>query len=123
MPIYHGGCHCGKVRFEVEAPAEPVLSECNCSICRMTGYLHLSVPKSAFRLLSGDDALTTYVFNTGVAKHYFCGHCGIKSFYIPRTDPDGISVNARCLSPGSVVLTNAEAFDGENWEEAVRNSP
>jgi len=85
----------------------------------MTGYLHLHVSKSAFRLVQGDDALTTYQFNTGVAEHLFCRHCGIKSFYVSRSHPDGISVNARCLVPGSVLLDNVEPFDGENWEANI----
>ena len=102
-PVRHrGGCHCGAVRFEVEAPAAIEVHECNCSICEKLGYLHLIVPRSAFTLLQGDDALSTYRFNTGVAEHLFCRHCGVKSFYVPRSHPDGYSVNARCLDPGSV---------------------
>jgi len=85
----------------------------------MTGYLHLHVPGSAFRLVQGDDALRTYQFNTGVARHMFCRYCGIKSFYISRSHPKGISVNARCLVPGSVSLDNVEPFDGENWEANI----
>jgi hypothetical protein len=104
------------VRFEVTAPADLVLSDCNCSICRMTGFLHLIVPRGDFKLLRGDGDLTTYAFNTGVAKHYFCRHCGIKSFYVPRSNPDGYSVNARCLDPGTVASMTIEPFDGQNWE-------
>jgi hypothetical protein len=116
MTLHRGGCHCGRVRFEVAAPAELRVDECNCSICRMTGYLHLIVRKSDFRLLSGEADLVTYTFNTGVAKHYFCGHCGIKSFYVPRSNPDGYSVNARCLDPGTVTSLTVEPFDGVHWE-------
>lgn len=116
LTIHSGGCHCGRVRFEVKAPADLVLSECNCSVCRMTGFLHLIVRKGDFRLLRGESDLSTYTFNTGVAKHYFCSHCGIKSFYVPRSNPDGYSVNARCLDPGTVASTTAEPFDGRNWE-------
>ena len=117
--IHTGGCHCGRVRFEVEAPADIVLSDCNCSICHMTGYQHLIVPKVAFRLLQGEDMLTTYQFNTGVAKHYFCRHCGIKSFYVPRSHPDGISVNGRCLKPDTIASIELQPFDGRNWEKNV----
>lgn len=113
-----GGCHCGEIRFEVDAPDEIIVSDCNCSICRMVGYLHLIVPKSDFRLLQGADELRTYTFNTGVAQHYFCGTCGIKSFYIPRSHPDGISVNARCLDDADVLEMVIEPFDGVNWESA-----
>jgi hypothetical protein len=116
MTVHRGGCHCGRVRFEVNAPADLVLSHCNCSICRMTGFLHLIVPRGDFKLLHGDGDLTTYAFNTGVAKHYFCRHCGIKSFYVPRSNPDGYSVNARCLDPRTVASTTIEPFDGQNWE-------
>lgn len=117
--IHHGGCHCGRVRFEVEAPADLVVSDCNCSICRMSGYLHLIVPKSAFRLLAGEESLTMYRFNTGVAHHYFCRHCGIKSFYVPRSHPTGISVNARCLEQQTIASLEVEPFDGANWEQNI----
>ena len=111
-----GGCHCGRVRFEVDAPAEIEVRECNCSICSKLGYLHLVVPKSRFRLLCGREHLTTYTFNTGVAKHLFCSVCGVKSFYVPRSHPDGYSVNARALDPGTLRRMVVVPFDGANWE-------
>jgi hypothetical protein len=113
--IYRGSCHCGAVRFEVEAPATITAQDCNCSICSKFGFLHLIVPKSKFKLLSGEDSLTTYTFNTGVAQHKFCKICGVKSFYIPRSNPDGIDVNVRCLEPQPKELV-VEKFDGRNWE-------
>lgn len=119
MTIHCGGCHCGKVRFEVDAPANIEVDQCNCSICRMAGYLHLIVPQASFRLLSGENDLETYTFNTGVAQHRFCRHCGIKSFYVPRSHPDGISVNANCLDPGTVKSMQVTPFDGANWEKNI----
>lgn len=116
LVTHHGGCHCGRVRFEVDAPAALVVQDCNCSLCRMSGFWHLIVPASRFRLLSGADALVEYTFNSGVAKHRFCGHCGVKSFYIPRSNPDGVDVNARCLDDGTVRSLVIEPFDGSNWE-------
>jgi centromere protein V len=116
MITHTGGCHCGRVRFEVTAPPEITVDECNCSICSKVGYLHLIVPKSRFRLVQGAEWLTTYTFNTGTAKHLFCKVCGVKSFYIPRSHPNGYSVNARCLDPGTVVGTTIRPFDGKNWE-------
>ena len=113
--IYRGGCHCGRVRFEVEAPAQVVSHECNCSICFMAGYLHLIVPKSKFKLLSDVDELAKYTFNTRVAEHFFCPVCGIKSFYVPRSNPDGYDVNVRCLTPQPEALI-IEPFDGQDWE-------
>lgn len=113
---YTGGCHCGAVRFEVEAPEHVEASECNCSICSKSGYLHLIVPTSRFKLVRGAEQLTTYTFNTGIAKHTFCKICGIKPFYVPRSNPDGYSVNVRCLDPQPVKLT-IEPFDGRNWEQ------
>jgi hypothetical protein len=119
MPTHFGGCHCGKVRFSVEAPVRVTVSECNCSICAMTGFLHLIVPAARFRLLTGADVLTTYTFGTGVAKHLFCRHCGIKSFYVPRSNPDGYSVNLRCLDKGTIEHVDIEPFDGQNWEQGA----
>ena len=117
-PVKHtGGCHCGRVRFEVTAPANIRVSECNCSICSKAGYLHLIVPKDRFRLKSGAEALTIYGFNTHTAKHMFCSVCGIKSFYVPRSHPDGFSVNARCLDPGTVQSMTVEPFNGKEWEK------
>lgn len=113
--LYDGGCHCGAVRFRVEAPERITCIECNCSICAKSGYLHLIVPRSRFTLLHGEDNLTTYSFNTGVAQHRFCKTCGIKAFYIPRSNPDGFDVNVRCLEPQPRELT-VEPFDGRNWE-------
>ena len=113
--IYKGGCHCGAVKFEVEAPEDIEGEDCNCSICRMSGFLHLIVPLAKFKLLSGNEFITTYTFNTGVAQHKFCNICGVKSFYIPRSNPDGVDVNIRCLStqPKSLKIIS---FDGQNWE-------
>jgi len=119
MAIHKGGCHCGAVRFEAEAPAALELDECNCSICYMSGYQHLIVPKDAFRLLQGEDNLTSYRFGTGVANHLFCKTCGVKSFYVPRSHPDGISVNGRCLDPGTFESISLTPFDGRNWEKNV----
>ena len=113
-----GGCHCGRVRFEVAAPARIEVAECNCSMCAKVGYLHLIVAADRFRLLAGRDELTTYTFNTGVAQHYFCKHCGVKSFYIPRSHPDGVSVNARCLDDGTVESMTVLPYDGRNWDAA-----
>ena len=117
MIKHTGGCHCGKVRFEVMAPAQLEVSECNCSMCARTGYLHLMVPRSRFKLLSGEDMLTTYQFNTKTAKHLFCSNCGIKSFYVPRSHPEGYSVNARCLDEGTVEGMLVKKIDGKNWEK------
>jgi hypothetical protein len=116
MLTHRGGCHCGRVRFEVLAPARIEVADCNCSVCRMTGYLHLIVPKDRFTLLRGEEILTTYTFNTGVAKHFFCAHCGVKSFYVPRSHPDAISVNARCIDEGSIEAMTVQPFEGRDWE-------
>ena len=114
-----GGCHCGRVRFEVDASVPATLLDCNCSICRMTGYLHLIVPAASFRQLEGGDALVEYRFNTGVARHLFCGHCGIKPFYVPRSHPDGVSVNARCLDGGVPADARVVAFDDNDRDAAT----
>ena len=119
-PVIHsGGCHCGRIRFQVEAPSALEVEECNCSICEKTGFLHLLVSRDRFRLLSGEDVLTEYRFNTGTARHLFCSRCGVKSFYVPRSHPDGISVNARCLDADRVTATSIRPFDGRHWEANI----
>lgn len=82
----------------------------------MTGFLHLIVPAADFKLTSGRTAISTYTFNTGTAKHHFCSQCGIKSFYVPRSNPDGYSINVRCID-GMAQRCADEVFDGQNWEE------
>lgn len=116
LVTHRGGCHCRRVQFEVDAPAVLPVLDCNCSICRMTGFLHLIVPAVRFRLLQGADVLADYTFNTGAAHHLFCRHCGIKSFYVPRSHPDGYSVNARCLEAGTVEGMDITPFDDANRE-------
>jgi len=110
-----GGCHCGAVRFEAELPDPAEAQSCTCSICRMTGFIHIVVPASRFRVNAG--ALTSYRFNTGVAEHLFCPVCGVKSFYRPRSNPDGWSVNARCLDEPETVNLDMSVFDGAHWED------
>lgn len=111
-----GGCHCGAITFEIYVDHDIIAEECNCSICRMTGFTHLIVPKSRFRLLTGEGQLTEYTFNTGVAKHLFCRVCGVKSFYVPRSNSDGYSANLRCMDRDQFHSIEIRKFDGENWE-------
>jgi hypothetical protein len=116
LRTYGGGCHCGAVRFEVDA-TDPIRAlDCNCSMCARTGFLHLIVPASRFRLLSDAGRLATYAFGTGVAKHLFCATCGVKSYYVPRSNPDGFSVNVRCLDGYPDLALTVEPFDGRDWD-------
>ena len=119
---HRGGCHCGQVRYRVHAQARIRVSQCNCSICARSGYLGLIVPGSRFELLSGEEFLEDYSFNSGTARHRFCRACGIKSFYIPRSHPDGVNVNARCLDPDTVLEMTVESVDGQNWEDVYARS-
>lgn len=114
--LHQGRCHCGAVRFQVLAPADVRVEDCNCSICRKSGYLHWLVAARRFTLLQGAAALVTYAFNTGTARHTFCRHCGVKPFYVPRSNPDGYSVNLRCIAPGTLDSVLIDAFDGRDWE-------
>ena len=114
--LYHGSCHCRKVQFSVEAPTILEADRCNCSICKKGGLLHLIVPKSKFKILTGEDSLQTYTFGSGIAKHYFCKVCGCKPFYIPRSNPDGVDVNINCLDTPAKSI-NISEFDGQNWEQ------
>jgi hypothetical protein len=113
-----GGCHCKAVRFEAEVPRAVEVLDCNCSVCSMTGFRHLIVPHGDFRLLSGEEALTSYRFGTGAANHLFCGACGVKSFYQPRSHPNAWSVNLNALDDASALSITVARFDGRNWEVA-----
>lgn len=115
---FQGGCHCGAVRFQILVDRW-IVQDCNCSICRKKGFLHLILPPENFTLLKGQDHLTTYTFNTGIAKHTFCRVCGIHSFYHPRSHPGWIDVNIRCLDQDVISYFKIESFDGSNWEENV----
>lgn len=115
---YEGGCHCGRIRFRVVVDRH-VASDCNCSICRKKGFLHLIVPPENFTLLKGEEFLTTYTFNTEIAKHKFCRVCGIHPFYRPRSHPDAIDVNIRCLDGDVLSQFEIESFDGVNWEDNI----
>ena len=117
MHTCSGGCHCGRVRFEIEIPDRVVVHRCNCSICQKSGYMHLIVTADRFLLLQGDDSLVQYQFHTGVARHLFCGTCGIKSFYVPRSHPDSYSVNLNCVEVPEDVELSITDFDGRNWSE------
>jgi hypothetical protein len=118
MQTMQGGCHCGRVRFKVTADLDRV-TYCNCSMCSKKGFLHLIVPPEKFELLSGKDNLTTYEFNTRTAKHTFCKTCGIHAFYVPRSDPDKIDVNVRCIDDIDPPALSVKTFDGQHWEEAM----
>ena len=119
MKTMDGGCHCGRVGFRVTADLDRV-TECNCSMCSKKGILHLIVPPEQFELLAGKDDLTTYEFNTRTAKHYFCKVCGIHPFYVPRSDPDKIDVNARCIDGIDLSKIAPKYFDGAHWEDAMQ---
>jgi hypothetical protein len=122
MRSYEGGCHCGRVRFRVSADLDAA-TVCNCSICTMKGFIHVIVPAGNFQLLSGADDVAVYRFNTGVAKHQFCRHCGIHAFYVPRSHPDHVDVNARCLDGVDPSALRPAPFDGRNWEAAMAARP
>jgi hypothetical protein len=120
MVDYEGSCHCGRIAFRVQADLAEAL-DCSCSICTKKGFLHLIVEKTRFQLLRGEHELATYSFNTHVAKHSFCRTCGCHPFYTPRSDPDKIDVNARCLDGIDVSRITPRPFDGKDWEKGMRD--
>jgi len=117
MQTCSGGCHCGRVRYEIDIPNKITVHRCSCSICRKSGYLHLIVTADRFRLQRGKDNLVDYRFHTGVARHMFCSYCGIKSFYVPRSHPEALSVNLSCLELPDGINVTTEEFDGRNWSK------
>ncbi|GAB5541148.1 MAG: GFA family protein [Sandaracinaceae bacterium] len=116
--VFEGGCHCGAVRLRVVARALEAL-DCNCSICFKKGFLHLIVPREDFTLLTDEAALAEYRFGTRTARHLFCRRCGVHPFYIPRSHPDRVDVNVRCLEPPALDRFTVVPFDGLRWEESV----
>lgn len=118
----HGSCHCGAVQFSLRLAGAPRLIDCNCSMCTMTGFVHLVVDRDEFDLTAGQQALCTYTFNTHTARHLFCQTCGIKAFYVPRSHPNGYSVNVRCLdeaSRGALADAPKAQFNGRDWEQSI----
>lgn len=114
-----GGCHCGAVRFRFASTLPLEVVTCNCSICRMTGYEHVFVPHEDLEKTLADAALAEYSFNTGTARHWFCRHCGIKSFYQPRSHPGAYSINLRCIDGYPDIDVIRTSFDGSNWEANI----
>ena len=120
VPLFHGSCHCGKVRFEVKA-APTLLSQCNCSMCSKKGALYVKIREiEELKIVSGEEELSVYQFNTRRAKHYFCRHCGIHVFHRPRLDPSLWSVNGRCLEELDVKAFEITEFDGRNWDALAK---
>lgn len=118
----NAGCHCGRVAFEVDAPKAIRLTDCNCSVCAMSGFLHLFVGKNDIRFTNGSlEDLTLYQFNTKQAQHLFCPTCGVKPLYVPRSHPDGWSVNANCVQQNIIKDAVINPFDGQNWEKNIEN--
>jgi hypothetical protein len=118
MKTYRGSCHCGRVQFEIRTQLTRV-SECNCSICRRKGYLHHMVLPDRFRLIQGENDLTTYQFGTKRALHHFCRHCGVAAFFRPRANPDNYMVNVRCLEDVDLDSLERVRFDGLSWESRI----
>jgi hypothetical protein len=118
IETYQGSCHCRRVTFEVRADLAFVI-DCNCSLCHRRGALWHGASDSTLRILTGEDDLTLYRFNTNTAKHYFCRHCGVHPFIRPRLDPSRWAVNVRCLDGVDPSSLEVRPFDGANWEVAA----
>ena len=116
LGVRTGGCHCRAIAWEADLPDEIVADACNCSVCAMTGFVHVIVPSRRFRLLRGREQLSSYRWNTGIARHLFCSVCGVKSFYVPRSNPDGVSLNLHCMDRAQFARVEVRPFDGRNWE-------
>lgn len=115
-----GGCHCGNVRFKVLDDFSKV-TQCDCSICNKKGFLHIIVSKDHFKLETDSSNLESYQFNTKTANHLFCKNCGISSYYIPRSHPNGYSINARCIDDLDLSQVEFIDFQGSEWEKNINN--
>lgn len=112
-----GDCHCGRIKFEFRCEPDQIVYRCNCSICERVGFLHLIIPERDFTLLTSWDEIAEYNFGSGIARHFFCKTCGVKPFYVPRSNPEGISIHYRCVDPSTFAEVSIEDFDGRNWEQ------
>ncbi|WP_340586365.1 GFA family protein [Erythrobacter alti] len=113
--IRQGGCHCGAVRFRFTMPDEPLIRRCNCTICAMKGIVMLDVPKTDVEITAGKDALSTYTFGSGVAKHHFCSNCGIHVLQELRSEPANCAVSLASIDGMSIYdLPETQVFDGQN---------
>jgi hypothetical protein len=118
---YRGSCHCGAVAFEVQTTLAPAL-RCNCSLCRRKGAVMAPVATEHFQLLKGEDDIVLYQFNTQLAKHYFCKHCGIYTFHRPRVAPDTYRVNVGCLEGVDVSNLEIKMNDGAAYSTVDENT-
>lgn len=117
MKTYTGGCHCQKVRYEVDMEELTEAMSCNCSICSKRGWLLTFVPASSYRLITGADEVTTYNFNKNKIDHIFCKTCGTAS-YGSGSDGAGntmIAINVRCLDDIDVNILKINHVDGKNF--------
>jgi hypothetical protein len=114
MNTYTGGCHCGKVRFEITADLAKAIT-CNCSLCSKRGHVLSFLPAEQFKLLSGEEALTDYQFNKKIIHHLFCSICGVGSFGRGE-GPHGptVAVNLRCLDDVDLKTVEITEFDGKS---------
>ena len=121
MTVFEGACHCGDVRFRVTGELSRA-TVCNCSMCTKKGFVHWVVEPAQFTLLAGKDALASYRFGTRIAEHKFCRRCGIHPFYTPRSDPDKVDVNVRCLEGVDWDRLELIGFDGQHWEQSIHSA-
>ncbi len=105
-----GGCHCGAVRFTATADISKAV-ECNCTICEKKGSLLSFISAEDFALVSGEDALTDYLFNKKTITHRFCSTCGVESF---AQSADGVMINLRCINGADLGAVERLAFDGRS---------
>lgn len=111
-----GQCHCGAVRFDAAlSDGLNTIRRCTCSYCRMRGAVAVSAEMGGITFRQGEDALTSYRFNTGSAEHFFCSHCGIYTHHQRRSNQVQYGVNVACLDGVSPFdFHEVPVFDGVN---------
>jgi hypothetical protein len=125
---HRGGCHCGALRFEVEADLSAPASRCNCTLCTKLGATGMCVKPEAFVLLSSEAELGTYEWGFKTARRFFCKSCGINAYgrgYLEVLGGHYVSVNLNCLDdiePRDLKLVH---WDGRhnNWQSGPRETP
>jgi len=115
MSEISGGCHCGAVQITLaELPAEVL--QCNCSLCRKTGWIGGYCAPEDAKISAGDDALIGYVQGDKTITVWHCRTCGCTTHWTPLTaPPDRMGINMRMFDWKDWKHLAVVEVDGASW--------